>query len=108
MNGIFTTQTRSADAEPVYDEPGEESESSQSMTEDPDVRTSTVEKVSAASAGKDSDSTVTHTAPVLTGDETKPVVWYTLLADALAGIAAVFTLNRKRRRAAGSHAKKTV
>lgn len=65
-NGIFTTQTRSADAEPVCE-----------------------------------DTTVTHPAPVPTGDDANPALWYTLLAEALACLAAVFTLHRRMHHTVG-------
>ena len=106
-NGIFTTQIRSADAEPVCDGTDEGTVSRQAMAGNPVVRTCSVKKTSAAPAAKTSDTTVTHPAPVPTGDDASPALWYTLFAQALAGIAAVFTLHRRRRRAPGSLADRT-
>ena len=101
-NGIFTTQIRSADAEPVCDGTDEGTVSRQAMAGNPVVRTCSVKKTSAAPAAKTSDTTVTHPAPVPTGDNASPALWYTLLAQALTCIAAVFTLHRRRRRVLGS------
>ena len=98
-NGIFTTQTRSADAEPVCDKSDEGIVNRQST---PVVRTCTVKKASAAPAAKTSDTTVTHPAPVPTGDDANPALWYTLLAEALACLAAVFTFHRRRRHMVGT------
>ena len=101
-NGVFTTQIRSADAEPVCDGTDEGTVSRQAMAGNPVVRTCSVKKTSAAPAAKTSDTTVTHPAPVPTGDNASPALWYTLLAQALTCIAAVFTLHRRRRRVLGS------
>ena len=76
-------------------------ESRQTMADNPGVRTCTVKKTSAAPAAKTSDTTVIHPAPVPTGDDAEPALWYTLFAQALACIAAVFALHRRRRRASG-------
>ena len=102
-NGIFTTQTRSADAEPVCDESDEGIVNRQST---PVVRTCTVKKASAAPAAKNSDTTVIHPAPVPTGDDAGPALWYTLLAEAMACLAAVFTLHRRRRHTVGTLAER--
>lgn len=56
------------------------------------------EKVYAAPAGKTSDSTVIHAAPVATGDDTDPGLWYTLLAGALACIVTLLAKHRGSRR----------
>ena len=100
-NEIFTTQTRSADAGPMCDDADGGKESRQPMAGNPSVRTCTVKKISAAPAAKTSDTTVTHPAPAPTGDDAEPALWYTLFAQALACIAAVFALHRRRRRASG-------
>ena len=77
-------------------------ESRQPMAGNPVVRTCTVKKTSAAPPAKTSDTTVIHPAPVPTGDDAEPALRYTLFAQALAFIAAVFTLHRIRLRAPGS------
>ena len=77
-------------------------ESRQTMADNPGVRTCTVKKTSAAPPAKTSDTTVIHPAPVPTGDDANPALWYTLLAEAMACIAAVFTLHRRRRHTVGT------
>ena len=91
----------------MCDDTDEGNESGQPMAGNPVVRTCTVKKTSAAPPAKTSDTTVIHPAPVHTGDDAEPALRYTLFAQALAGIAAVFTLHRRRRRASGSLADRT-
>ena len=102
-NEIFTTQTRSADAEPVCDDTGIVNGQSAPVVRTCTVKkTSTVKKASSSPAGKTSDTTVTHPDPVPTGDDAEPALWYTLLAEAAACIAAAFALHRRKRRLAGT------
>ena len=93
-NEIFTTQTRSADTELKHDDPDEEIVNRQSKANDPDVRTSTAKKASAASA-------VIHSVSANTGDDADPALWYTMFAAALTCIAAVLALHHSRRRTVG-------
>ena len=93
-NEIFTTQTRSADTELKHDDPDEEIVNRQSKANDPDVRTSTAKKASAASA-------VIHSVSANTGDDADPAHWYTMFAAALTCIAAVLALHHSRRRTVG-------
>lgn len=93
-NEIFTTQTRSADTELKRDDPDEEIVNRQSKANDPDVRTSTAKKASAASA-------VIHSVSANTGDDADPALWYTMFAAALTCIAAVLALHHSRRHTVG-------
>lgn len=93
-NEIFTTQTRSADTELKHDDPDEEIVNRQSKANDPDVRTSTAKKASAASA-------VIHSVSANTGDDADPALWYTMFAATLTCIAAVLALHHSRRRTVG-------
>ena len=93
-NEIFTTQTRSADTELKHDDPDEEIVNRQSKANDPDVRTSTAKKASAASA-------VIHSVSANTGDDADPALWYTMFAAALTCIAVVLALHHSRRRTVG-------
>lgn len=93
-NEIFTTQTRSADTELKHDDPDEEIVNRQSKANDPDVRTSTAKKASAAFA-------VIHSVSANTGDDADPALWYTMFAAALTCIAAVLALHHSRRRTVG-------